>query len=537
MSTVELIRIRSGHSTDADWTLGPRRRVDATVRAVDAALKESVAEAVLCLDEHFPLPASRRLERLLDGPCDAWHAGLRLGLCSEPRALSHVQPQWMLTTPADPGHELTSPLLSLRALLVRRTVIDQLGALDPAMESLTGAGLEMGIRWTRAGAIVRHVPDLAPSDAEQCPSPPESDGHRCVARHFGHSWAIWALGRAVLQRRVAPVAVPRLLWTIRRTERDGTAFYRAPPRPEGSTDRRVSVILPTIDRYPYLEPLLSQLAAQTVQPYEVIIVDQTPQSHRRDDLSAVAPLLPLTVHSLEQPGQSTARNLAIRQSTGEFLLFIDDDDEIDPDIIENHLRLLADGVDAVSGSVDDATAGPPPPGYRHRRASDGFPTNNTMLRRAALRRSGLFDPTFDRGPRADHDLGTRLYLSGANLVYDPSVMVFHHHAPMGGLRTHGARAVTRASARRSLAERNLPSPTELYLGLRYYTEEQRKEAKAIRIVSIISGEGSRRRRALRAVTQLILLSDTLRRIRVGEQQARVFYVDRPPLPALDDATQ
>ena len=129
----------------------------------------------------------------------------------------------------------------------------------------------------------------------------------------------------------------------------------------------------------------------------------------------------------------------------ELLLYIDDDDEIGPDLIAEHLRRLIDGVDASSGGVDDATAGPPPPGFRHRRASDNFPTNNTMLRRAALERSGLFDPVFDRGSRADHDLGMRLHLSGAMLIYDPDVLVFHHHAPAGGLRTHGARAVTRAS--------------------------------------------------------------------------------------------
>lgn len=46
----------------------------------------------------------------------------------------------------------------------------------------------------------------------------------------------------------------------------------APERPPGTTDRTVSVILPTIDRYPYLEPLLHQLADQTARPHQVLIV-------------------------------------------------------------------------------------------------------------------------------------------------------------------------------------------------------------------------------------------------------------------------
>ena len=94
------------------------------------------------------------------------------------------------------------------------------------------------------------------------------------------------------------------------------------------------------------------------------------------------------------------------------------------------------------------------------------------------------------------------------MVYDPAVMVFHHHAPMGGLRTHGARAVTRASARRSLTERNLPSATEVYLGLRYYTDQQCREARAVHLLSVLSGGGSRARRAARFAVQLVMLPDT-----------------------------
>ena len=84
--------------------------------------------------------------------------------------------------------------------------------------------------------------------------------------------------------------------------------------------------------------------------------------------------------------------------------FIDDDDDIPPTLLADHMARLGPGVDASSGAVDDATAGPPPVGFRHRRVSDVFPTNNTLLRRSALERSGLFDLAFDaqltlqRGP-------------------------------------------------------------------------------------------------------------------------------------------
>jgi len=294
----------------------------------------------------------------------------------------------------------------------------------------------------------------------------------------------------------------------------------------GSQSRSVSVILPTIDRYAYLVPLLHQLASQSVLPSEVIVVDQTPREVRRDDLDQVAPGLNVMVIEQDVPGQSSARNSAIRVATGEFLLFIDDDDEIGPTLIADHLKYLPDGVDGSCGSVDDATAGPPPPGFRHRRAQDLFPTNNSMLRASALEMSGLFDVGFDGLPQEDHDLGMRLTLSGALLIYNPDVMVFHHHAPRGGLRVHKVRSVTRASSQRSVTQRNLPSVSSLALGYRYHSSRQVHESKLLRLMSGLFGEGPLSKRLIRMIVQLVLLPDTVRSMRHTSELAKVF----PPPP-------
>ncbi len=488
------------------------------------ALGAVTADAVLCLAAGLPLPPRDLLDRLLAGPADVWHGGLRLGLEGQPVVLDHVAPLWMLNAPLDPDVEATSWRLSLRAALVRRGVLDQLGGPDAGFASLTGAGLDLGMRWIRAGALVRHVPDLVPTGATTAdPAPTTADGLRLVGRHHGRTWAGWALQRAVVAREVGPLGAARLVGEVRRTGRAPLPTYRAEARPQGSTDRRITVVLPTVDRYPTLVPLLGQLATQTVRPHEVLIVDQTDPARRRHDLTEVAPDLPVEVIGLDRPGQSTARNAALQRATGDVALFIDDDDEVPSTLLADHLRLLADGIDAVCGAVDDATAGPPPPGFRHRRASDVFPTNNATVRMSALARSGLFDPAYDHGPRADHDLGMRLHLSGAVLVYDPSVEVRHLHAPSGGLRTHGARKVTRASARRSLTERHLPAVTQLYLGPRYYGERQQHEARAITLLSTLSGDGSHAADACcAAVVQAVRLPSSRRAVRATEVEAEAL---------------
>jgi GT2 family glycosyltransferase len=531
--SIELINLTGAGTYERVWDHGPQRVVAATPSRLSAALRPSTADAVLCLDARLPVPSPETLDRLLDGPGDAWHSGLLLGLDGHPRAIDYVNPLWMLNAPANPSLESTSWRLSLRALLVRTTVLDQLGGPARGFDTLSGVGLDLGLRWTLAGALVRHTPDLAAASAPVDSPPTDIDGLRIISRQYGRQWAGWSLARGAANHELSCKQLLRLGRTILRTGRETTAPYLPPGRAPGSTDRTVSVIVPTIDRYAYLEPLLHQLAAQTVPPHEVIIADQTPQDRRRSDLARIEPSLPVTVIGLPIPGQSTARNAAIQRSTGELLLFIDDDDEIGPDLIGAHMERMTDGIDASCGGVDDATAGPPPEGFQHRRASDVFPTNNTMLRREALQASGLFDLVYDRGSRADHDLGMRLHQQGAMLLYDPSVLVFHHHAPAGGLRSHGARTVTRAGARRSLRIRHLPSTTELYLGRRYFTDRQNRENGPIRLFSLLAGEGSVLRQVLRAVVQIVLLPSSARQIAASQREASLVLADRPSIPPLD----
>ena len=46
-----------------------------------------------------------------------------------------------------------------------------------------------------------------------------------------------------------------------------------------------------------------------------------------------------------------------------------------------------------------------------------------MIRKSLLQDSGLFDLAYDRGQRADHDLGMRLYLNGAFMVRTPQFVL------------------------------------------------------------------------------------------------------------------
>lgn len=302
----------------------------------------------------------------------------------------------------------------------------------------------------------------------------------------------------------------------------------------GQSPAKVTVLVPTVDRYPYLRTLMRQLAVQTAPPHEVIVVDQTAPGERERSWQEEAHGLPLRVMEMEQAGQCSSRNAGLRASTGEWILFLDDDDEVPPDLIERFLASAEEtGADVVCGVAEEACAGALPEWFRFRRMSDVFPTNAGLARREALERSGLFDLAYERGARADGDLGMRLYRSGARMVLDPALRVFHHHAPRGGLRRHKARVVTYARSRQSVRARRLPEVTELYLALRYCTAGQVREMLWISALGTLAVRGARWRKLAKACLGLALLPATVWELRERMQAARRMLGTYPRIERLE----
>lgn len=537
MSKVDLIWL--GTSAPPAWPGGRVWRVEPTPAAIAAAIDEhlpvSTAKAWLFWDEALGPPDPDRIARALGRPGDAWHCGLRLGMGGLPLVIDHIWPTWMHGHDAAVGIESTNWRLSLRACLVRTEVLRALGGPRPEFASLDGAALEMGHRFIRRGALVRHVPWLLAGDhTEPARHLPVEDELRWARYRSGRFWMNWALWRMVATGRIG---LRQGLGTARRVGHhaipaDPPPFVRTPG---GSFDQtaisgqpEVAVLIPTVDRYPYLMTLLDQLRRQTIPPAEVIVVDQTRADRRITDLAGQFPDLPLKVFELDRPGQCSSRNLGLKGCRREFILFLDDDDEVEPDLIERHLRCLAHHhADASCGVTTEADGSPLPADFKLFRASDVFPTNNTMARRAALAQAGLFDLAYDRGARADADLGTRVYLSGALAVLDPSIIVLHHHAPSGGLRTHKARKITYASSQRSLTQRHLPSPTEIYLWLRYSSAEQVREAMWIRVMQTFRARGGPLRRLARTAIAAAQYPSTVWRIRANARRAVAMLKEFP----------
>jgi len=539
---VDLIWIQTVHRSPPVWELGEIYCCGAQPTLVAATVAERLpgAEFILFWDDALGDPDEATVAATTRSTGDVWHAGLALGMGGLPSMIDYVDPVWRFNRDPDPdvvaSARPTSWRLSLRACLVRATVLDRLGGPDPHFDTLAGASLEVGHRWVRRGALMRHVAELLPpAPASTTAAVTLNDEVRFLRLRYGRMWAAWTCWR----RRRHGGGLIETWRAFRHPQPPGVAVPAAtlhPAEPLASPDAddnwpTVSVLIPTLDRYPHLFNLLDQLRDQTVPPLEIVVIDQSAAEIHDPEWPAQFTGLPLRVIRREQPGQCSSRNAGLETIRGEMVLFLDDDDEIQPDLIWRHLAFLERfDADASCGVAEEVGAGPLPPDFTLVRDSDVFPTNNTLLKTAALIGSGLFDLAFERGERADHDLGTRLYLSGANLILNPAASVIHLHAPRGGLRRHGARVTTRSSSRASVRERHLLAPTEGYLWQRYFTSLQVEEALLIRTIGTLRGSGPRGRRLLRAVLMAAMLPDTWRQNRARLARGRAMMNEFPAIP-------
>ena len=108
-------------------------------------------------------------------------------------------------------------------------------------------------------------------------------------------------------------------------------------------DSKISIIVPIYNTAKYLPKCLDSIVNQTYQNLEIILVDDgsTDDSKKIADHYAKKDKRIKVIHQKNQ-GQSVARNVGLAKATGNYISFIDSDDEIKPNFIEKLLKLYKD---------------------------------------------------------------------------------------------------------------------------------------------------------------------------------------------------
>lgn len=526
-------------SQPPQWEMGElstcKRNVGELTDTIKNRLMNSIADGILFWDSSLGQPNPNKVERIFNSPGDLWHAGLKLGTAGKPELINYIQPTWMLNCDGQPDIASTSWRISLKACLINTDVLRQF-QLNPLYSTLEGAALDWGLRLLKSGIIPRYIPDLLDTYEIEDFTLPVEDEIRIIDTWSNRIWVKWAILNSIIakDKNITEVLRAAMIVFKEKKQTNNTKYYnRKFTKIDHNREYKIDVLIPTVQRYPYLRVLLNQLRQQTVKPTRIIIIDQTPFSEREYSLAEEFNDLPLHLIYLDTPGQCTARNAGITASQGDYILFLDDDVEIDPDTIIKHLEVIENlDAEVSAGTVhepDEVNKSSDTPIIQ---VSSVFPTDNVMINKGVLRRSGLFDLAYDHGARADGDLGMRLRLHGAIMIQNSSNDILHHHAPRGGLRIHGARVITAKQRKTSHFSRNTPSVTELYLAKRYFSQKQVNSLIRILALATLKGGGKGILRHLSVIKNIILLPKTLIQIHINYNKAKQMLLHYPKIPLL-----
>ncbi|MDP4286252.1 MAG: glycosyltransferase family A protein, partial [Bacteroidota bacterium] len=198
----------------------------------------------------------------------------------------------------------------------------------------------------------------------------------------------------------------------------------------------VSIIIPTLNRYIYLEDVLNDLENQDYRNFEIIIIDQSEPF--KEDFYKNRNIKIKVIYQKEK-ALWLARNSGIKTAKGDYLLFYDDDSRIERDWITQHIKTLDYFKADISSGVSISVVGAPVPiSYSFFRWSDQIDTGNFLIKKSIFKTTGLFDRQFEGQRMGDGEFGMRCYLNGFKNISNPFSRRIHLKVAEGGLRQMGS---------------------------------------------------------------------------------------------------
>jgi len=104
------------------------------------------------------------------------------------------------------------------------------------------------------------------------------------------------------------------------------------------TKPRITVLIPTFNRENYLPLCLDSIFSQTLQPHQIIVVNDGSTDNTRNVLEPF--LSKIDYAEIDNQGKSVAINHSLKMVTGDYLWILDDDDVALPDALERFVAPL-----------------------------------------------------------------------------------------------------------------------------------------------------------------------------------------------------
>ena len=297
---------------------------------------------------------------------------------------------------------------------------------------------------------------------------PTKDEYRFLRKNFHHFWVIYTLMIRILTGNnpfkelygfFNSRSVKRVDYSLSALEYSEYDIFESSLV---KSNPLVSIIIPTLNRYVYLKDVLKDLENQSYTNFEVIIVDQS-EPFQEDFYKGWD--LNLRYWYQKEKALWKARNEAIKEAKGEWILLYDDDSRIETNWVFEHLKTIdffkADISSGVSLSVVGAKI---PKHYSYFRWSDQLDTGNVLLKKDIFTKIGFFDLKFEKQRMGDGEFGLRAYLNGYKNISNPKAKRIHLKVSEGGLRQMGSWDGWRP--KKIFGPR--PVPSVLYLSRKYF---------------------------------------------------------------------
>ena len=212
---------------------------------------------------------------------------------------------------------------------------------------------------------------------------------------------------------------------------------------------KFSVVIPLYNKEHYIEATIRSVLNQTCQDFEVLVVDDG----SKDNSLALARKFEsdrVRIIPQENQGVSVARNTGILNAQGEFICFLDADDEWRPDYLatideltvkhpESAIFVTAYAVNMGNGKINYSTRLEPETGclpsywLTLAKGYDFVWTSATTMRRDILMDAGLFKPGEKIGQ--DLDMWARVARINPRVAYSNHICVNYNRAAEANART------------------------------------------------------------------------------------------------------
>lgn len=252
---------------------------------------------------------------------------------------------------------------------------------------------------------------------------------------------------------------------------------------EWPTEVTVSVVIPTYDRSQLVRRAIDSVLAQTFRDFELLVIDD---GSTDDTVQAIRRYQDPRIRLIQLPenrGVSAARNRGLSEAAGEFVAFLDSDDEWTPEKLERQVQRFLSApanVGLIYTGGYTLNEGRAPTRFTPVHRGDLFPvlleenvihaTPSVMIRRSVVDRVGNFDE--DIPAIEDYDYWVRIS-AHYRVDFLPDALVLHHDA--GQLERKSLDAATNVAARNHFYAKHGAEMRRLGVAHRFLEKSARRQ--------------------------------------------------------------